>query len=186
MFSVGSISPIGRTVELWSSETPTLVLWANNLKSYDLFFFIFIQDGISGTEEKLLEVFQTNVNFPSKGAVAGTLCPAGCRAVGVCWKWIWLPYSLGAKKRFLNWLYILHQDFSSLWKQVVRWDEPLASSDWGGGSVFLVVFPKKTPVTSLRCRICDMSASLSTLSFGRDVIRHCYLWLELLRNKTLH
>lgn len=42
MFSVGSISPIGRTVELWSSETPTLVLWANNLKTYDLFFFIFI------------------------------------------------------------------------------------------------------------------------------------------------
>lgn len=81
---MGSISPIGRTVELQSSETPALVLWANNLKSCDLFFFI--QDGTSGTEEKLLEVFQTNVNFPSKRTVAGTLCPAGCRVVGVCWK----------------------------------------------------------------------------------------------------
>lgn len=158
IFSVGSISPIGRTVELQSSETPALVLWANNLKSCDLFFFI--QDGTSGTEEKLLEVFQTNVNFPSKRTVAGTLCPAGCRVVGVCWKWIWLPYSLGSKKRFLNWLYVLHQDFSLLWKQVVKWDEPLASAAWGGGSIFLVVFSKKTPTSSLRrCRICDMSTS---------------------------
>lgn len=66
-------------------------------------------------EEKLLEAFQTNVNFPSEMSCCWNIlsCRMQRRRSG-------LEMSLAAllsesqEEIFLNWFYVLHQDSSSL------------------------------------------------------------------------